>query len=312
MPDSGSSVVSSAPAKNFALAAGLITLAFALPLWNLIRFALPDEFYSYIPLMPLVSGYLIWIGNKQDQPCCNYTSQVRPEIVARSHIRILAAIILVAGGAALAGYFFIARSQPAENKLALSTLSWWLFLTSAGCWFLGKARLRRLAFPFFLLVFMVPLPVSVRDGIETALQHGSAVVADWMFTLAGVPLFRDGTFIQLPGMRLNVAPECSGIHSTWILFITSLIAAFVILRRPRNRVGLCLAVIPLALLRNGFRVFVIGQLCIHIGPHMINSWIHRHGGPVFFLLSLVPLFLLLFFLRKHEQTSVAIAQTIGK
>ena len=40
-------------------------------------------------------------------------------------------------------------------------------------------------------------------------------------------------------------------------------------------------VIPLGILRNGFRIFVIGMLCVHIGPYMINSKIHRQGGPSF-------------------------------
>jgi exosortase/archaeosortase family protein len=66
---------------------------------------------------------------------------------------------------------------------------------------------------------------------------------------------------------------------------------------------LTLAVIPLALLRNGFRVFTIGQLCINIGPHMIDSFIHKKGGPIFFALSLVPFFLILVFLRKSELKS---------
>ena len=60
-------------------------------------------------------------------------------------------------------------------------------------------------------------------------------------------------------------------------------------------------VIPLGILRNGFRVFVIGQLCVHIGPYMINSRIHHQGGPLFFALSLVPLFLLLLWLRRRER-----------
>ena len=35
---------------------------------------------------------------------------------------------------------------------------------------------------------------------------------------------------------------------------------------------------------------------------MIDSYIHRHGGPIFFVLSLVPFFfLLLFWLRKRER-----------
>jgi hypothetical protein len=33
---------------------------------------------------------------------------------------------------------------------------------------------------------------------------------------------------------------------------------------------------------------------------MIDSPIHHHGGPIFFALSLVPFFLLLFFMRKWD------------
>jgi hypothetical protein len=35
---------------------------------------------------------------------------------------------------------------------------------------------------------------------------------------------------------------------------------------------------------------------------MINSDLHRHGGPIFFVLSLIPFFLLLLLLRKSEST----------
>jgi hypothetical protein len=47
-------------------------------------------------------------------------------------------------------------------------------------------------------------------------------------------------------------------------------------------------------------VFVIGELCVHVGPKMIDSPIHHHGGPLFFVLSLGPFFLLLYALRKHD------------
>jgi exosortase/archaeosortase family protein len=107
---------------------------------------------------------------------------------------------------------------------------------------------------------------------------------------------------RLPGISLEVAPECSGIHSTLVLFITSLLAGQLLLRRTWKRTVLWLAVIPLALLRNGFRVFVISELCVHVSPQMIDSPIHHHGGPVFFVLSLAPFFLLLYFLRKGERT----------
>jgi len=295
MPATATTVPSTAQYKKFALAAALLALGFAGPLWKLFWFAISDELHSYIPLMPLVSLYVVWT-QKAELPRNS------------SPVRGLAMLFIAAGLAALAGYFVLARTATAgniENSLALAVLAWLLCVTGAGCWFLGGATMCALAFPFFLLLFMIPFPVVLREGIENALQHGSAVVADWMFTLAGTSLLREGMQFQLPGFSLQVAPECSGIHSTLVLFITSLVAGQMILRRPWKRVVLCLAIIPLALLRNGFRVFVIGELCVHVNPRMIDSPIHHHGGPIFFVLSLVPFFLLLYFLRKNEETGGA-------
>jgi len=59
-------------------------------------------------------------------------------------------------------------------------------------------------------------------------------------------------------------------------------------------------IIPLAILRNGFRILVIGLLCVNIGPQMIHSLIHRRSGPVFFVLSLIPFFLVLWWLCQGD------------
>jgi exosortase C (VPDSG-CTERM-specific) len=285
---------STAQFQRFALAAAVLTVGFASPLWQLFWFAISDDLHSYIPLIPFVSGYLVWT-QKPDLR--------RPSVPAR----LPAALFLAGGAAAAAGYLVLAHAgtAPLENCLALATLGWLCCVVGAGCWFLGGTTMRTLAFPFALLIFMVPFPTWMREGIEAALQYGSAAVADWLFVLSGMPVLRDGMQFRLPDITLEVAPECSGIHSTWILFITSLVAGQMILRRPWSRAVLCLAVIPLALLRNGFRVFVIGELCVHVSPEMIDSPIHHHGGPLFFVLSLVPFFWLLYILRKGESTGAA-------
>jgi exosortase/archaeosortase family protein len=122
-----------------------------------------------------------------------------------------------------------------------------------------------------------------------------------LFELSGMPLLRQDTFFRLPTLPLEVAPECSGIHSTVVLFITSLVAGYVCLRSPWRRALLTLIVIPLALLRNGLRIFTIGELCVNIGPEMLDSYIHRRGGPIFFALSLIPFFLILLLLWKSER-----------
>lgn len=296
--------------NRFALAAGLLTLAFAGVLWRLFTFAIADDLFSYIPLMPLVSAYLAWtfradLSRRTQEPAdLSRRSQAQAELSHQSSPALfLSGLFFAASAAALAGYFLLARTAtPAtvENSLAVGTLAWLLSLAGAGCWLLGGATMRALAFPFGLLLFMIPFPVGLRAGLEAVLQHGSAEAVDWMFVLSGTPVLRNGLEFQLSDISLQVAPECSGIHSTWVLFITSLVAGRLILRRPWKRALLCLAVLPLALLRNGFRVFVLGQLCIHVSPQMIDSPIHHRGGPVFFVLSLVPFFLLLYFLRKSE------------
>lgn len=102
--------------------------------------------------------------------------------------------------------------------------------------------------------------------------------------------------------------NCAGLFSdrVAILVTSSILAANLFLKTTWRRFVLVAIVIPLGILRNGFRIFVIGLLCVHVGPQMIHSLIHRRGGPLFFVVSLVPLLLVLWLLRKgDEQTRFA-------
>ena len=157
------------------------------------------------------------------------------------------------------------------------------------------------AFPFGFLIFMVPLPDVVVNWLETASKLASAEVAALLFSITGTPMLRDGTVFQLPGIAIEVAQECSGIRSSWVLFITSVLASFLFLKSPWRRVVLVAFVIPLGIVRNGIRILTIGLLCVHMGPEMINSIVHKQGGPLFFALSLIPMFLFLWWLRKGER-----------
>jgi exosortase C (VPDSG-CTERM-specific) len=272
--------------RNFYLAVAVLAVLFGGPLLTLCRFAAGDELFSYILLMPFVCLYLAWLD--------------REKIPAGGTPAKKSAAVFFALGVFFLAWFWRQRPAAAVDGMALSTLSFVCLVAGAGCWFLGGARMRVLAFPFALLVFLAPFPVALRDGIETFLQHGSAEVADWMFLVSGMTYLRHDLVFKLPGISLQVAPECSGIHSTVVLFITSLVAGQMLLRSPGRRAVLTLFVLPLALARNAFRIFVLGELCVHVGPHMIDSPIHHRGGPIFFALSLIPFFALLYFLKRSE------------
>jgi exosortase C (VPDSG-CTERM-specific) len=268
-----------------------LVLAFSLPLYGLARFSIQSELYSHIFLIPLISAYLIWVQRRALPPA----SAPEPRLAVLPFAA--GALALVIYGIAVLAGATLAR----EDSLVLTTLAFLLFFGGACCLFLDRPTLRAIVFPLGFLVFMVPFPVFLQTWIETVLQYGSAAVAYGFFQLSGTPFLYHDLGFRLPGFALQVAPECSGIHSTLALFITSVLAAWFFLRSPWRRATLALAVIPLALLRNGFRVFTIGELCVHIGPQMIDSPIHRHGGPLFFALSLIPFFLLLFLLMKCER-----------
>lgn len=276
------------------LSVAVSALLFSPVLWQLTQFSLGDDLFSHILLVPAATLYFIY----------SVRGRVPPGALPRS--KGLAAAFFASALAALAGYLtLMAGKAPAEDALAAGALAFVLTIAGIFAAFLGRSQLRALVFPLSFLVFMVPWPIALTDLVEAGLQNASASAAYWIFRLAGATVLRDGTYFQLPGFSLEVAPECSGIHSTLALFITSTVAAWFLLRRPGPRVALAAAVIPIAILRNGFRVFVIGELCVRIGPHMIDSPIHHHGGPIFFALSLIPFFLVLLLLMRYERGRTA-------
>jgi exosortase C (VPDSG-CTERM-specific) len=158
------------------------------------------------------------------------------------------------------------------------------------------------AFPIAFLIFIVPLPDGAMQWLETASKLASDDAAHHFFLLSGTPVLRDGTVFHLPGIVFEVAQECSGIRSSWALFMTSLLASHLFLKSPWRQAVFVAFVIPLGILRNGFRILVIELLCVHLGPNMIHSIIHKQGGPAFFALSLLPLFALLWWLRHCERS----------
>jgi exosortase C (VPDSG-CTERM-specific) len=277
--------------RGFVLALTGLAACFSVPLYHLARFAVESDLYSYVLLMPFVSLYLVWL-KKGSLP-------VRSEPAPR-----WGTVLLVAGLLLLALYWLVDRQGwklTTEDRLAFTIFSLFLMILGVCFSFLGRETLRSLAFPIGILAFMAPFPTWVTGQIETFLQQGSTMAAGGLFSMSGTPYSRDGLLFMLPGITIQVAPECSGIHSTIVLFIVSLLAGYLFLRSPGKRAVLALAMIPLALIRNGFRIFTIGQLCVHYGPEMIESPIHRHGGPLFFVLSLIPFMLLLLLLQRADR-----------
>jgi len=270
--------------------AGLI-VAFVLPLSSWVRAVAGNDLNSYTLLIPVVSIYLIYIQCER---------LLKNFVAAPS----LASLFILLGFAGVILAVVLPRSAFAlsnNDESALYLFSFVSLVVAGGFLFLGKTWMKAAAFPMAFLIFMVPMPEGIADGLEEASKLASAEVAHVLFQITGTPVLREGVIFQLPGISIEVARECSGIRSSVILFITSLLASYLFLRSNLRRFVLVAAVIPLGLIRNGVRILTIALLCVHYGPGMIDSPVHRHGGPPFFVASLIPLFLLLWWLRRGEQ-----------
>ncbi len=270
--------------------AAVLAAAFSVYLFEWARFCLDEDLFSYALIIPFVSAWLVW----------QMKSELKYEFTASGPaVLILGVIGAISFAAPL---MTISGSEDAASiSLSLRMLSFVALLAAGAVHLLGGQFIKQILFPTAFLVFMVPIPPAWVAGIETGLQHTSADVSGWFFSLIGASYLQSGLVFQLPNITIEVARECSGIRSTLVLFITSLIAGYLFLDKSWQRVVFCALVIPLGIARNGFRIVTIGWLCTEYGPEMIHSPIHHRGGPVFFAISLIPLFLLLFLFRRMNR-----------
>jgi len=181
--------------------------------------------------------------------------------------------------------------------LALVIMCWGIFVS---CF--GIKLCRKVLFGLLFLLFMVPLPSFLLDAIIGFLQRSSAEATEVLFSVLGVPIFRQGFLFSLSNLTIHVAEECSGIRSFLSLFITSLVAGHFFLRSAWAKTGLVAVVVPLAIVKNAFRIVGLSLLANYVDPIFItNSVLHRKGGIPLFFLSLVVLFSLVWLLRRSER-----------
>lgn len=276
----------------------VLSLCFIRPLIAWGQLAMASDLFSHIVIIPLISGYLIW--------------QDRERLPERPSADPLLAVPLVLLAAGLLSWVFSAerggRVLAPNDYLSLTIGAWTCLVWASALAVMGRRVLRAVAFPALFLVFVIPFPTAVVDMLEVFFQYTSAEVAAWLISVAGLPNLREGLVFNLPGITLRVAQECSGIHSSLVLFITALLGGHLFLRAPWRRAVLALAVIPLGILRNGVRILTIALLCVHVDTSMVDSAIHRRGGPIFFVASLIPFGLLLLWLRRSERQPKAKGQ----
>jgi exosortase len=249
---------------------------------------------SHIIVVPFVTAVLIYLNRER------IFQTVRYSVVP-------GALVIVVAIAVFAGTGSFRQTLTEGDRLAASAsllVTLWL---GGFLFFYGSDVFKRALFPLLFLVFFIPIPSLVLDQTIALLQRGSAEMALVIFRLTGTPVYREGFVFALPGLVIEVAPECSGIRSGIGIFILSLIAGHLLLQTWWRRAVLVLLALPIQIVKNAIRIDALSLLTIHVDKSIIEGRLHHEGGAVFFMLGLVLIYPILLMLMKSESKTLTVS-----
>src|SRR6202790_5371909 len=260
-----SPIVSARPTRlhvGFLLLWILSLILLRVPISALTNFALHDERYSLILVIPFVSGFVVWLRRKSIFASYRYCPSVGIPV-------------LLIGTALL----FSVNLQPLllsqAAALRVSAFAIVLIWTALFVLCYGMEALSHAMFPFLFLLLMVPIPMSLMDSAAVFLQKGSAEVTYRLFKLLGIPVFRSGFKFTLPGVEIQVAEECSGIRSGLSLFITSILAGHLFLRSKWNQLWFVLFTVPVVIFKNAVRIVTLSSLAVYVDRSFLFGNLHH-------------------------------------
>ena len=224
----------------------------------------PDMGHAFF--VPLIAGFIVWQRREE-------LAAIRPEpnwwgllVVGWGGLQLVFATL----GAEL----FTARMS---FVVTLIGVVWTLG---------GNVMLKKLAFPLFLLFFMVPIPAVIYSAATFKLQILASQLADGALTVLNIPVLREGNVLELPNQRLSVVDACSGIRSLLSLTFLSLVYGYFFERKTWVRVVLFFSTIPIAIVANASRVTITGVIT-QVKPELAEGFFHEAEGWVIFMVALV-------------------------
>ncbi|NIS76835.1 MAG: exosortase [Deltaproteobacteria bacterium] len=280
----------SKPSTNlmFFLFSAIVFISFYGTLRDLVILSLNTSPYNHIVLIPFVSGYFIISERKKIFSDTDYS-----KIPGISLIGLGLLILLI-------GKMYGLKLKE-DELLSIQILSFVTLWSGGFVFFYGARSFRKALFPLLFLIFLIPIPAVILDKIISILTKASAEVCSLLFNITGVPVYRDGAVFHIPGLVIEVAKQCSGIRSSTVLFVTSVITGHMFLKTGWRKCVLALSVFPITVFKNGLRIVTITLLSAYVDRGFLSGSLHRSGGIPFFVLALVFLGIVLAVLVKSEK-----------
>jgi len=269
---------------------------------------------SHAPLIPLISGYLIWRKReslKKEQALRESNIEDRISSIEKSKKRLhfftsafspfalLPSCPLVLLAFALALQIFSIWL----DILLLSGLSFVLLLFGIVLLFFGTEFLKLISFPLGFLCFMIPVPL-LGYSLGYPLQMKSASLASALVGLLGFDVLREGTILHIQNYTFTVDEPCSGLKSGIALLAIGTLIAYSSRTSPVLKPLLVLFAIPVALFANVFRIVLTMLLSQIISPFFADKFFHYFSGLLFFVAPTALVYAIVCFFERltlHEE-----------
>jgi exosortase len=274
--------------RVLAFAAVIAALLLCGPVREYLFWTYQSQYYTHVVLIPLVCAYLVFTRRSEIFGEVGYAF-APGGAVAGLGLLLLGLAVTLGSGWGRNDYYAL---------VACSTV---LVVIGAFIGLFGRRAFGAARFSLLFLAFMIPLPTVVEYWAIRVLQLGSAEFVSVLFSLTGVPVLREGCVFQLPGMAIEVAPQCSGIRSSLALVITCVLAGHMFLKTTWKKIVLVLLVVPITMFKNGIRITTLSLLGVYVDRAFLTSSLHTDGGIVFFILALCLMAPILFLLRRSEK-----------
>lgn len=239
---------------------------YGLDLPGLVRDWYEHSAFSYAFLVPLFTALLVW-----SKRAVLGTIPIQPS--AWGLLFLTPAVAMEVAGRALGNDFTVRVSMI-------------LMLAALVMLLLGKEQFKVLRYPLAYLLLMIPWPYTFLKPFIDGLRLLNAIVSGVALSAMGIPVSREAYFLHLPNIILEVADECSGVHSAFALVaVAGVYACFLPVRRAK-KLGLIAGAAPIALVANLVRIIVTAALAYRFGPVVFQTTLHLFSGVFAFLLGL--------------------------
>ena len=239
-------------------------------IWMWDRWFAKESYYGHGILIPIISLYIVW---------------QRRELLKKAKISSgMSGLIFIAVG------LFIHIICMLLKVYFISGFSLILVIYGLILFFFGKEMTKRLIFPIFFLLAMVPLPLVLIGNLTVKLKLFAAQCATFTLNRIGFPSILDGSIIRMPNSSTTVGAPCSGLRSLISLLTLGLIFSFFMKVSYFKKGLLLLSAMPIAMATNILRIIILAIVNDLYGGKVAMGFFHDFSGFLVFAIAFLGLF----------------------